>query len=219
MSATSTAPATRMTRYTHACVRLERAGGALVIDPGVWTEPEALEAASSVLITHEHADHVDVDRLAATLAGDPTATVYTTAAVVESLPDLGDRVAAVTAGDRFRTAGFDVEVVGGRHAETYEGLPDCANVGFLIDGGALYHPGDALFVPAATVDTLLVPACAPWLKLAEALDFMRAVRPRRALPIHDAILTPAGQELTDRWLGEKGGTDYARIAIGESVPL
>jgi len=215
----STSSAVRMTKYTHSCVRLERGGRSLVIDPGVWSEPAALMAASAVLITHEHADHIDADRLVATLAGDPACRVFAPAPVAESLSDLGNRFVAVAPGDRFGAAGLDVQVVGGEHAETYEGLPGCANVGYVIEGGGLYHPGDALFVPDVAVETLLVPACAPWLKLAEALDFMHAVRPRRAHPMHDAMLSSIGQEIMDRWLGEKGGGDYARMAIGESVTL
>jgi L-ascorbate metabolism protein UlaG (beta-lactamase superfamily) len=82
-----------------------------------------------------------------------------------------------------------------------------------------YHPGDALFVPDATVETLLVPTSAPWLKLAEALDFVRAVRTRRAYPIHDATLNEPGQASVDRWLNGKGGTQYDRIPVGESVTL
>lgn len=205
----------QMTKYTHSCVRLERDGRALVIDPGVWSEPAALVAASAVLITHEHADHINAERLVAALAADPVPTVYAPAAVADSLAGLGDRVVQVAPGDRFTAVGFDVQVVGGRHAEIYEGLPGCDNVGFVVDG--LYHPGDALIVPNVAVDTLLVPACAPWLKLAEALDFVRAVRPRRAHPIHDAMLSPVGQEIVDGWLAEKGGADYSRIAIGEAV--
>jgi len=205
----------QMTKYTHSCVRLERDGRALVIDPGVWSEPAALVAASAVLITHEHADHVDADRLVTALAVDPAPRVYAPAAVAASLAGLGDRVVQVAPGDRFTAVGFDVQVVGGQHAEIYEGLPGCDNVGFVVDG--LYHPGDALIVPHVAVDTLLVPACAPWLKLAEALDFVRAVRPRQAHPMHDAMLSPVGQEIVDRWLAEKGGADYTRIALGESV--
>src|SRR5215216_3864717 len=50
---------TRVIKYTHACVRIEHAGGVLVVDPGVWSEPEALDGCTAVLLTHEHADHVD----------------------------------------------------------------------------------------------------------------------------------------------------------------
>ncbi|MEV1157025.1 hypothetical protein AB0J27_16685 [Micromonospora chokoriensis] len=76
------------------------------------------------------------------------------------------------------------------------------------------HPGDSLFVPPTPVATLLVPAAAPWLKLREALDFVRAVRPNRAFPIHDATLNELGQEYFDDWLDFKGGTEYAHPGRG-----
>ena len=53
----------RMIKYTHACVRLERDGRSLLIDPGTWAEDAAFEGVSDVLVTHEHADHIDVERL------------------------------------------------------------------------------------------------------------------------------------------------------------
>ena len=59
----------QITKYTHACVRLEQDGRVLVIDPGEWSEPEALDGAAAVLVTHEHADHIEPTRLAA--AGVP----------------------------------------------------------------------------------------------------------------------------------------------------
>lgn len=36
----------------------------LVIYPGAWTEPEAVTDADAPLITHEHSDHLDPERLA-----------------------------------------------------------------------------------------------------------------------------------------------------------
>ena len=83
----------------------------------------------------------------------------------------------------------------------------------------VYHPVDALHVPEPAVETLLLPVSAPWLKLAEALDFVRAVRPERALPVHDAMLSQVGAAGVDRWVDLKGGTDYRRLAPGESVEL
>ena len=45
----------RLTKLGHACVRLDKDGAALVIDPGVWSQAaEALSGASAVLVTHEH---------------------------------------------------------------------------------------------------------------------------------------------------------------------
>jgi L-ascorbate metabolism protein UlaG (beta-lactamase superfamily) len=214
----------RLTKYTHACVRIENGDDGLVVDPGVWSEPAALEGAGAVLVTHEHADHVDAEVLKAAQTGNPQLPVFTVSAVVDQLAAAGVKAQSVAVGDMFSVAGFEVSVVGGAHAEIYDGLPGCANIGFVITGsaeasGAVYHPGDSVFVPDAAVGTLLVPVSGPWLKLAEAIDFVRAVKPERALPIHDALFSDIGLGLVDRWLAEKGGTDYSRLAPGESVDL
>lgn len=198
----------RLTRYGHACVRLDHADGALLIDPGVSSGPVPMDGVTGVLVTHEHADHVDTDLLAA----HPDVTVYTHPALAARLGAV-----AVEAGDTFTAAGFSVTVVGGRHAEIVDGLPGCPNVGYVVDG--VYHPGDALFVPDAPVGTLLVPAAGPWVKLGEVIGFVRAVRPAQALPIHDAGLSALGQEQFDEWLAGTGGTDYARVPLGGSVDL
>jgi L-ascorbate metabolism protein UlaG (beta-lactamase superfamily) len=204
-------------------VRLEDGGRVLVVDPGVFTDAEALDGADEVLVTHEHPDHIDVGKLVAARERNPALRVHMPPSAVERAPELGEAAVAVEAGQRFTAAGFTVDAVGGEHAEIYEGLPGCANVGFVVDGGpggGLYHPGDSLFVPEVPetpVATLLVPAAAPWLKLAEALDFVRAVKPERAFPIHDATLNDLGQEYVEGWMEAKGGTDYARLAVGESV--
>ena len=121
-------------------------------------------------------------------------------------------------GDSFTAGGFSVRVVGGLHAEIYDGAPGIANVGYVIEG-SLYHPGDSLFVPDEPIETLLVPTAAPWLKLAEAIDFVRAVGPRRAHSIHDAMLSDKGEAGVDRWLDLKSATDYSRIPVGSSVEV
>ncbi len=206
----------RLTKYGHACVRLDDGDRALVIDPGVYSEAEALTGAAAVLVTHEHADHVDVAALVAARAADPALTVYTHPALAASLPaEVG--AVAVEVGDAFTAAGFGVHVVGGLHAEIVDGLPGCPNVGFVVDG--VYHPGDALFVPAEPVETLLVPASGPWVKLGEVIAFARAVRPARAFPIHDVNLSAHGLESFDGWLEETAGTLYARVPLGGSVDL
>jgi L-ascorbate metabolism protein UlaG (beta-lactamase superfamily) len=204
----------RLTKYGHACVRLESDDRVLVIDPGTFSEPESLVGVTAVLLTHEHDDHLDVDKLKAAQDSNPALTVHTHIALAETL---GAGVTGVAAGDAFTAAGFTVRAVGGEHAETVDGLPGCPNLGFIVDG--IYHPGDSFFVPAEAIDTLLVPASGPWLKLSEAIDFVRAVRPARAFPIHDALLNDLGLDNFDRWLEWKGETDYARIRLGESVHL
>jgi L-ascorbate metabolism protein UlaG (beta-lactamase superfamily) len=204
----------RLTKHGHACVRIESGDRVLVIDPGTLSETESLSGATAVLISHEHDDHVDIDKLRTARASNPAMTVHTHPALAATL---GDGVTAVSAGDTFTAAGFTVRAVGGEHAEIVDGLPGCPNIGFIVDG--VYHPGDSLFVPTGVVETLLVPLSGPWLKLGEAVEFVRAVGPARAFPIHDAHLNEVGVDTFDWWLGRKGGTDYARIPLGDSVSL
>jgi L-ascorbate metabolism protein UlaG (beta-lactamase superfamily) len=206
----------RLTKYGHACVRLDLDGGSVVLDPGTYSPDVDLTGVADALVTHEHADHIDVDRLVPLLRDG--LRLHTNADVAASLAsDHGLEVHAVGPGETFAVAGVDVQVVGGEHAEIYNGLPGCANVGFILAG--VYHPGDALHVPDVEVETLLVPVSAPWLKLREALDFVRAVGPARAFPIHDAMFSDIGNAGVDRWMVNEGGTDYRRLAPGESTEL
>lgn len=185
----------KITKWTHACVRVAHDGRVLVIDPGVWSEPAALVGADAVLLTHEHTDHVDVLRLAGL-------AVPVFAPDTARLPDLTPLpVTRVAAGDRFTAAGFAVTAVGGRHAVIHDGQPDCANLGYLVDG-EVYHPGDSLALPGAPVATLLVPAQGSWLKLTEAIAFATTVGAGRVFPIHDAQLNDRGLASVNAWFGE-----------------
>ena len=196
----------KITKYTHACVRLEHEGGVLVIDPGIWSEPNALPGADAVLVTHEHGDHIDALRLAG--LGVP---VYAPAdAQINGVP-----VRGVSAGETFEAGGFRVSAVGGRHAYVHGEQPDCANLGYVIDD-TIYHPGDALFVPDAPIETLFVPVQASWLKITEAIDFVNAVRPTVAYPIHDAQMNERGISGTNRWLSQETGI-YEYLAPFQSV--
>jgi L-ascorbate metabolism protein UlaG (beta-lactamase superfamily) len=208
----------RVTKFIHACVRVADGDRAFVIDPGIWTEPAAYEGIDEILITHEHVDHVDVEALTARAAANSALLVRAPAPVAEQLAAAGVPVETVAVGDHLNVAGFGVDVVGGLHAEIYDGLPGCANVGFVVDG-RVYHPGDALFVPDADVELLLVPASAPWLKLSEAIDFVRAVGAARTIPVHDALLSDKGAGLWDRWFDMKGNTAYERLAPGADLEV
>lgn len=202
----------KITKYTHACVRLERDGRVLVIDPGTWSEPAALAGADAVLVTHEHTDHIDVFRLAG--FGIP---VYAPAdaRIVGRELTRGLEITPVRAGEEFTAAGFRVRTAGGRHALIHGGQPDCANLGYLVDD-LVYHPGDSLDPPGQPVQTLLVPAQASWLKLAEAIDFVWTVAPDRVFPIHDAQVNERGLASINGWFGERT-TGYRWLAPGETA--
>jgi len=203
----------QITKYTHACVRLEQGGGVLVIDPGIWSEPRALLGANAVLLTHEHVDHVDVLRLAG--LGVP---VYAPAdariAALEATRGL--IVIPMTSGQECTAAGFKVRAVGSRHAFIYDGQPDCANLGYVVED-RLYHPGDALHVPDQPIETLLVPVHGSWLRTDEAIDFVKAVKPQRTFAIHDAQLNERGLDGVNAWLAAEAASGYRYLAPGEAA--
>ena len=218
-----------LTWWGHACVRLERDGRRLVIDPGAFSDLSVLDDADAVLVTHEHGDHLNPARVAAVLGDRPEVELWGTDAVVEQVvaagPALAPRVHAVAPGEAFTAAGFAVEVLGGWHAVIHEDIPRIANTAFLVDGLVL-HPGDSFTVPTGFApEVLLVPVGAPWLKLGEAVDYARNVGARLTVPIHEALLSTAGIGLVDRQLGSEGvgvaPSVYRRLDQGEplTVPL
>jgi L-ascorbate metabolism protein UlaG (beta-lactamase superfamily) len=211
----------RLTKFVHACVRLEKDGGVLVIDPGGWTEPEALDGAHAVLITHEHFDHLDPDALRAAMTGHPGLELWANASVAEQFGEFPGRVHSVRAGDEFTAAGFGVHVYGEDHALIHRDIPMVANTGFLVDG-TVFHPGDALTVPEERVPVLLVPVSAPWLKTGEMIDYVREVRPGQGYAIHDALYSDKALAIMGSWLdlaANPVGATLTRLDPGTSVDL
>ncbi|MFJ8660809.1 MBL fold metallo-hydrolase [Streptomyces sp. NPDC093795] len=209
----------KLTKKSHACVRLEKDGRTLVLDPGGFTEEDAALGADALLVTHEHPDHFDEGRLRAALDANPAAEIWTLRSVAEQLSAaFPGRVHTVGHGDTFTAAGFDIQVHGELHAVIHPDIPRVTNVGYLVDG-AVFHPGDALTVPDHPVDTLLLPVMAPWNKISEVIDYVREVKPRRAYDIHDALLTDLARPIYDRQIGALGGTDHDRLAPGASTEL
>ena len=210
----------RITKFGHACVRIEHDGKVVVLDPGMFTDPGAVDGADAVLITHEHPDHYLPDHLRAT-----DAAIWTIEAVAakirEDAPDVAERVTVVAPGESF-DPGLPVRAIGELHAVIHPEFPRIHNSGYLIDAGGtrIYHPGDSLTEPGEAVDVLLVPSSAPWLKASEAIEFARAVKAPRNLAIHDRIYSDAGHGILETQMNlflPKAGQEYLRRADGADL--
>lgn len=194
----------QLTKFTHACVRLDDGDRNLVIDPGVFSEVEqALAGAAAVLITHEHPDHLDADKVRAALDKDSGLQLFAPSSVTAQLAELGDRVVTVEPGDRFEAGGFTVTAYGGQHAVIHPMIPVIPNVGYLVDG--VYHPGDSFTVPTEPVRTLLLPTNAPWSKASEVVDFAVSVRAPRVHQIHDSLINDAYANIVEGHLAAIAG--------------
>ena len=210
----------RLTKLTHACVRLQKDDRTLVIDPGGLTkEADALDGAEAVLITHEHMDHLDAERIRKAATENSGLEIYTCRAVADQLSGLDARI--LGEGDALTIAGFEVGVLGQKHEVVHPDVPPVDNIGFFIDG-SVFHPGDAFTVPDRPVPTLLVPTNAPWMKNPEMINYLREVSPDRAYSVHDGLVNDIGAMLIDHNLGGEGerqGKEFRRLGTGESIDL
>ncbi len=212
----------RFTKLEHSCVRLDKDGAVLVIDPGTFGDAAgALDGATAVMVTHEHPDHLDADAIRAAMSSNPDLTVWANQSMCAQFSEFGGRVHEVRHGDALEVAGFSVHVYGARHAPIHADIPVPANTGFLVEG-ELFHPGDSFTVPGEPVSTLLLPISAPWLKAGEIIDYFRTVAPVRGYAIHDAILNANGLGLMTRMMSvaaAPSGAQVARLEPGTSLEL
>lgn len=212
----------KITRYEHACFLVEEGELRLLTDIGSWntTVPEIADL-NAVLITHEHADHFEVDKLKELLKQNPNMVVITHPAVGELLNGTGIVFQTIEPGERVEIREVAIESVGTDHAIIYGDTPPCRNTGYLI-ADKLFMPGDALHdIPKTPVEVLALPTGGPWLKISEAIDYAKKVNPKVAFPIHDAMYTE-GYRMTGipRWIGanlEAAGITFENIQPNESL--
>jgi L-ascorbate metabolism protein UlaG (beta-lactamase superfamily) len=212
----------RLTKLGHSCLLVEEGGARLLLDPGTLSDGfEELEDLTAVLFTHQHADHLDQARLRGLLDRNPRARVISDQGSAEPLGQAGVEAEVVSDGQELDVGGVGVRVAGRDHAVIHPDIPVVPNVGYLV-GGRLFHPGDAFTEPGQPVGVLAVPAAAPWLKVSEPIDYLRAVRPEVAVPVHDMVLSDAGRSIFYRQLeqlGAKGGATLRSLDDGAPLEL
>lgn len=194
-------------KYKHACFTVEHDGQILVVDPGSFSDDFIAPAnVVGIVITHQHDDHFDQEQIANIIDKNPEAIIIAHPSVIDQLEAFKTR--SVNVGDNVTVGHFRLSFSGGEHALIHKSIPVIANLGVMIND-LLYYPGDSFYVPEQPIDTLALPAAAPWMKIGEAMDYLAAVRPRFAFPTHDAILSDGGRSMVDQML--------SRIAVGQGT--
>lgn len=211
----------RITKLEHAALILEEAGRRLVVDPGGLTNPIlGVDSVDAVVITHEHADHWTADQLQRLRDTNPDVPILGPSGVARAAEGFDIRV--VAPGETVEIASWTLRFFGGNHAVIHASIPVVENVGVLVNE-RLYYPGDSFYIPLGVeVDTLAAPAGAPWLKIAEAMDYVSQVKPKRAFGTHDGVLSAAGVGLVhDRLkaMTEAGGGEYFALKAGDTLDV
>ncbi|KQQ00848.1 MULTISPECIES: MBL fold metallo-hydrolase [unclassified Rathayibacter] len=211
----------RLTKLEHSTVLVEEAGARLVIDPGSFTRPvDGTADTVAVVITHEHPDHWTPEQLERLRGANPSLRIFGPAGVAAAAE--GFDVETVAEGDLVEVGPFELRFFGSRHAVIHRSIPVIDNVGVLVDG-RFYYAGDSFTVPSGVdVEVLAAPSGAPWMKIAESIDYVLALAPRHAFATHEAVLSEAGQKLGhDRlgWATQEGGGEYHALASGDTLEV
>lgn len=132
----------------------------------------------------------------------------------------GEQVEAVDRDTRFEAAGVAVRAIAGTHAAIHPAVPDLTNVAYLV-ADRLLHPGDAFpAVPdAPALEVMFLPVSGPWMRFADAADYVAALHPGIVVPIHDGDLNDVGRTLTDQLSGLLGDVRYERLSDGRTLTV
>lgn len=210
----------KITKFGHSCLLIEEGDARILFDPGNYSTVPALDKLDAILITHVHQDHADVPTLKKLIELNPRARIFSNEEVRTALAAEGIEVDRLGDKEQAVVQNVIIEGFGVDHALIHPEFPRAKNTGYMI-AGRLYHPGDALFVPEKPVEILAIPVVAPWSKISETIEYMRAVKPKTSFPIHDGFLKP-GTGLFIRLVGtfaEKQQTQWIAIEDGKPIEL
>lgn len=182
----------KVIKFGHCCLLVEEGNLKILVDPGAWNElPNNLSNLDLLLITHEHPDHLDLQKVKQLLENNPNIKILTNEGVGKILGENQIPYQLLELGQTITVKDVLIETFGEKHAEVYPTLPPVDNTGFLINN-KLFIPGDNFTNPGRSVEILAVPIVAPWLKLSESIDYAKKLKPKFAFPVHDGALKYAG---------------------------
>src|SRR3989344_2278196 len=182
----------RITKLGHSCLTMEEHGVKILFDPGTYSSGhENVRDLDAMLITHQHPDHYSLDLVKMILSNNPGALIITNGEVGALLKDAGIKFESLEDGGKLKVKDVEIEGLGKEHAFIYDTVKAVVNTGYLV-AGRFFHPGDNFYDPGRNIEILGLPVSAPRMKLAEALDYFKKIKPKNVFPIHDGNLKVFG---------------------------
>lgn len=210
----------KIKKFGQCCLLVEVDGKRILTDPGVFsTTQNELTDLDLILITHEHGDHLHSESLQTILKSNPQAKVVTNASVGKVLADLNIPFSTLEGRDADTCAGIHIEAFDGEHVEIIDDYGIVQNTGYFV-ADKLFYPGDAYTNPEKEIPVLALPVAGPWCKLSDAIKYAREVKPEKAFPVHDYMLSDTGKTGTYSHVSRELsniGTDFVELREDESA--
>ncbi len=211
----------KINKLGHCCFVAEpKEGVRIMTDPGAFSTMQSeAKNISTILITHEHQDHLHIDSLKKVLVNNPKAIIITNTAVGKFLTEAGIKYIKVEDSQKYNLNGVSIVGFGNKHAEIYGSYGQVQNTGYMID--SLCYAGDAFSSPNSKVDILALPVAGPWMRIKDAVDYAKNLKPRIAFPVHDAFIHDWAAFI---WRGpenflNEAGIKFKKLELGKEEDL
>ncbi len=183
----------KITKFGHSCILIEDNGKRLLFDPGLFVFVEGIVGVADigpvdvVTITHSHPDHFLPSALNKLYELHPFCLVASED-IVEDAKKEGMNYSFVASehNKEIEVEGFKLLPQVHRHEQIPMPVPK--NTGYLVNS-TFYHTGDSYTVSDVMkgVEVTTVPNGGPWSTTLQSVEFLKQVRPKIALPIHDGM--------------------------------
>lgn len=159
----------------------------LLTDPGNYGDLPDTQNVDVILITHEHGDHAHIPYIQEILKNNPQCEIITHASVGKMLEAQKISYTLITDNEEIQRRGVAIASCGTLHACVHKDIPVVQNTGFMI-ASKLFYPGDSFHNPHKEIEILALPVAGPWMKLEEAIEYAKVIKPKVVFPVHDGML-------------------------------
>jgi len=206
----------KIKKLGHCCLIIETNGKRIMTDHGSFSTAQKDELGIDlILYTHEHQDHYHWDTLKEVLKNNPEAQIVTNTAVGKLLSESGIDFKKVEDGEVFNFNGIQIKGFGNLHAEIYNTYGRVQNTGYMIN--SLCFPGDAFANPNCKVDIIALPITGPWMRIKDAIDYAKMLKPRVVFPVHDAHIHDWAEFIyrVPQNILKESGIDFQKLQLGK----
>ncbi len=204
-----------ITKFEHSCWEVIEDKSRLVIDRGIYSKSLTdFNNITAVVVTHEHADHLDSEVLAKIVEQNPSVQIFGTNQVAAQF---NKNMTVPELGREYKVGDLSLEFFGEKHHL----FDDVENIAVLVNK-KFFSGGDSYTKPNVPVELAAVPASAPWFRIDEGIENIKTIKARIVAPTHNALLSEIGESIHYRILGgaaQQAGKTWKVIKTGESIEI